>query len=59
MKKVVNAKEAGHINKIKAKRQLCHKPVMMKQKTTAIIASGLAVDLSLIGLAGLKKKRSN
>ncbi|GIL32418.1 hypothetical protein PGA11657_03470 [Lactobacillus paragasseri] len=59
MKKVVNAKEAGHINKIKAKKAALPKTGNNEAKTTAIIASGLAVDLSLIGLAGLKKKRSN
>lgn len=59
MKKVVNAKEAGHINKIKAKKAALPQTGNDEAKTTAIIASGLAVDLSLIGLAGLKKKRSN
>ena len=59
MKKVVNAKEAGHINKIKAKKAALPQTGNNEAKTTAIIASGLAVDLSLIGLAGLKKKRSN
>ena len=59
MKKVVNAKEAGHINKIKAKKAALPQTGNNETKTTAIIASGLAVDLSLIGLAGLKKKRSN
>ena len=59
MKKVVNAKEAGHINKIKAKKSALPQTGNNEAKTTAIIASGLAVDLSLIGLAGLKKKRSN
>ena len=59
MKKVVNAKEAGHINKIKAKKAALPQTGNDEAKTTAIIASGLAVNLSLIGLAGLKKKRSN
>ena len=59
MKKVVNAKEAGHINKIKAKKAALPQTGNDEAKTTAIIAFGLAVDLSLIGLAGLKKKRSN
>ena len=59
MKKVVNAKEAGHINKIKAKKAALPQTGNDEAKTTAIIASGLAVDLSSIGLAGLKKKRSN
>ena len=59
MKKVVNAKEAGHINKIKAKKAALPQTGNDEAKTTAIIASGLVVDLSLIGLAGLKKKRSN
>ena len=56
---MVNAKEAGHINKIKAKKAALPQTGNDEAKTTAIIASGLAVNLSLIGLAGLKKKRSN
>ena len=40
MKKVVNAKEAGHINKIKAKKAALPQTGNDEAKTTAIIASG-------------------
>ena len=59
MKKVVDVKKPKRINKIKTEKATLPQTGNNNEKTAAIVATGLAVDLSLIGLAGLKKKRLN
>lgn len=59
MKKVDDVKKPKRINKIKTEKATLPQTGNNNEKTAAIVATGLAVDLSLIGLAGLKKKRLN